>query len=273
LREWADVLPGHLDSRGSAILRLSEDETFHTIFQLQHDAAQYDAAGAKADWHDKRGLRVRNLPSHAIDPVRVKAYQKELEEAFGAVPVELPLGQLPATFKELLGSALDSASAFIARMGEVGPQSAFLETLPVAGITKAKQSKLTLDEHITRWLLESQIRSVARELLAASQEEEEALLRSLEAADCPGFWIARKLESCVARGSLKPRPNHYFDVQRLAYLPYVEVLLTDSEMVEFMRQIREDESTPEQIRELPAARCIPSSIDALEEVIRSMGTR
>ena len=92
--------------------------------------------------------------------------------------------------------------------------------------------KLTTDDLVMRWFFEFQVRQVARGLLNASESEEESLARSLDFSDCPGSWLRRRLALCLGRRSREPKANHFFDAQRLAYLPYVDLLLTDHEMAE-----------------------------------------
>jgi hypothetical protein len=82
------------------------------------------------------------------------------------------------------------------------------------------------------------------------------------------IWSLAQL--CIRRGVPEPKPNHHFDAERLAFLPYVDLLLTDKEMTEFVRQIRSNNSTPERIRSTRPAVSIPDSIDALEEKISSL---
>ena len=152
-----------------------------------------------------------------------------------------------------------------------GPRATLLEYLPVAGLSEAESLRLPTDELVNRWVFEFAVRSVARELLNASEHEQEVLARTLDPADCPGSWLRWKLRLCVRWGSSEPNPSHHFDAERLAYLPYVDLLLTDKQMVEFVREIMRDESTPQRIRRLRPPLSLPFSVDALEEAIDSLG--
>lgn len=155
-------------------------------------------------------------------------------------------------------------------MEGIGPQAALLERLPVAGLTEAELHKLTRDDLVTRYWFQFVVRTFARQVLNANGGGQEFLARTLDLADCPGSWLQRRLELCVRRGSREPRPNHRYDAERLAYLPYVDLLLTDKEMAEFVRQIRNDKSTPARICEVRPPMVIPTSIDALEEALDSL---
>lgn len=59
----------------------------------------------------------------------------------------------------------------------------------------------------------------------------------------------------------------------MAYLPYVDLLLTDKQMARFVHEIRNDKATPAAVREAPPAERIPDTVDALEETICSRADR
>src|SRR2546425_1390181 len=117
---------------------------------------------------------------------------------------------------------------------------------------------------------ELQVRRFAHEVLNVSESDQESLARTLDLSDCPGSWLERRLDLSVRHGCRQPRASHHYDVERLAHLPYVDLLLTDAEMADFVRQVRNDESTPARIRDVRPPVAIPSSLDALEEALGSL---
>ena len=117
---------------------------------------------------------------------------------------------------------------------------------------------------------ELQVRRFAHEVLNVSESDQESLARTLDLSDCPGSWLERRLDLSVRHGCRQPRASHHYDVERLVYLPCVDLLLTDAEMADFVRQVRNDESTPARIRDVRPPVAMPSLLDALEEALGSL---
>ncbi len=272
LKRWTDVLPGHLNANEAGLLRLNENETLRGLLNLEYDAARFSAA-ADRDAPTKTNKRVRDVPSAPTSTEKTLDYRTEIEKVIALLQEQSRLGKLPPIPVDALPVISNFSQEFLRRAEEIGPQAALVEYLPVVGFTKAEQLKLTTHELASRWFFESQVRSVARELLNASEQEQELLARTLDFADCPGSWLQWNLGVCVRRGCSEPRPNHHFDEERLGYLPYVDLLLTDAEMVEFVRQVRNDKSTPARIRDTRPPVAIPTSLDALEEALDSLEPR
>ncbi len=271
LLEWTDVLPGRLNADEAGLLRLIENEALLDLLNRQYDAARFSAAAAKSEAQSKKNRRVRDLPSAPVSTAKTLDYRTEIEKGTALLQDQSRLGKLPPIPADVLPVISNVANEFLARMAEIGPQAALLEYLPVVHFTKAEQLKLTTDELASCCFFEFQVRSVARELLNASEDEQEFLARTLDFADCPGSWLQRRLELCVRRGSPEPSPSHHFDAERLAYLPYVDLLLTDAEMVEFVRQVRNGKSTPARIRDVRPPMAISYTLDALEEALDFAG--
>lgn len=273
LAKWTEVLPVHLGASEVDRLRLIEGEVYLDMLKRQYDAARFQAAAAKAHSQTKNKERVRDLSSVPLPPGSVLAARTEMERQFASILERSQRGELPPISSDALAPMLDKAVEFIARMGEIGARDALLERLPVTRLTEAERLKTKARDLVECFVFEFCVRNFGREVLNLDEPTQEFLVRTLEPADCPGFWLQRRLELCVRRGCPEPRPNHHFDVERLAYLPYVDLLLTDKEMVEFVRQIRNDKSTPERIRSVRPAVSIADSMDALEEALDSLRVR
>lgn len=269
LCNWTDVLPGRLNTHEAGVLRLIENEDLLKLFNHGYDAVRFSAA-ADRDGRTKTDRRVRDLPTAPLSTGEVLDYRTEIDKVIVLLEEQSRLGKLPPMPGRINSVIANFTKMFLDRAQDIGNQATLLEFLPVVRYTKSGQQKLTTDELVSCWVFETQVRSVARELLNASEFEQESLARTLDFADCPGSWLRWRLLRCVRRSSPEPRPNHHFDAERLAYLPYVDLLLTDAEMAEFVRQVRHDESTPARIRKLRPARAIASSMDALEEALGSL---
>lgn len=272
LAKLADVLPGHLKRDEATSLNFLEDESFLRIYNAAYDATRYSAM-ADSDSRTKNRRRVRDLPSSPPSHEDLLKGHAELERAFAPIREQAQRGELHPSVGQYLDWILNLPHDFINRIEAVGPQAALLEALPVAGIEDSNRSAMTTEELVAVNIFQNQVRLIARTFLHASKKEEAALVRAIEFAECPGSWLEQRLRLRVRRARREPRPNHYFDAERLAYLPYVDVLLTDREMAEITRQVMKDKSSPERVRAAREPLSVRSSLSALEKVLEQLALR
>jgi hypothetical protein len=270
LPQWTEMLPGHLNASEGIAVRLIEMEPYQDILKLEYAAARFKAAAEKAHGQAEKAGRVRDLQSAPPPAESVLAGRAEIKRAFVSMQEQSQRGELPPMPPDALNAVLELALPFLARMGEIGNQGALLERLPVTRFTKAELLKMKPDELVNNHVFEVCVRTFALDVLNADEIDQDFLARTLSFADCPGSWLQRRLELCVRHACPEPKPNHHFDAERLSYLPYVDLLLTDKEMAHFVRQIRRDKCTPARIRNARPAVSVPDSIDALEIMLDSL---
>jgi hypothetical protein len=239
----------------------------------EYNATRFSASADKHYGQTEKKVRVRDLPNAPLTTENVLAARTAMEKAFASMQEQSQRGELPPIPADSLPVILDWLVGFLGRATEIGIQAALLERLPVARFTKEGLLKLKTDELVGNYAFEFCVRTFAREVLGANETDQDFLARTVSIADCPGSWLRRRLEPCVRRACHEPKPNHQFDAERLAYLPYVDLLLTDKQMAEFVRQIMRDKSAPARIRNARPAVSTPNSIDALEEVLDSLCIR
>jgi hypothetical protein len=274
LLEWTDILPGRLNSGEAALLWvLVETQDYRNLENQMYHAARFAAAADKADAQAKKKPRVRDLPAAPVPREKASECWAGFENAITLLKDQSRLGNLPPICADALRVFRNVFQDFLSRAQEIGVQATLLEYLPVVGLTKSEQLKLERHDLVNRSVFEYLVRFVARELLNASDSEQEFLARTLDFADCPGFWLQRKLRLYVQRGSAEPKPSHHHDAERLAYLPYVDLLITGREMAEFVQEVMRDQSTPERVRALRPPIAIPASLEALEEALDSVNAR
>ncbi|MGH9406043.1 MAG: hypothetical protein ACRD3D_09455 [Terriglobia bacterium] len=270
LQSWKDVLPGCLDTKNAFLLRVAEDESLQNVFNCMYEAGRFAANAERARASKRKTPHVRDLPTSPLSTENALVYRTELKGHFESRKDQIPFSSLPPGSAEAVLAIEDSALKFIDRMQEVGPRAALLEALPVTGLNTEAVWKQLGHGYANLWFFQFQVRKFAAELLGLGEQHQEFLVQTLCLADCPGSWLYFRLRRCIGRGSLKPLPNHLHDAERLAYLPYVDLLLTDAQMVEFVRQIQNDESTPVRIKMTRPPLSISHSIDALEEAINHL---
>lgn len=265
--EWTNVLPGWLSAGEAALLRLvMESQDYRDLENQMHKAALF-AAGADKAAGQKKGGRVRDLPSAPVPTERALDCWAGFEKAIALLKEQSRQEKLPPIPEDSLRVFGDFFQEFLSREQEIGTRATLLEYLPMVGLTESEQLKLDTHDLVNRSVFERLVRFVARAWLNASDNEQGFLARALDLAECPGSWLERRLRLCVERGPSEPKPNEHNDAARLAYLPYVDMLFTDAQMAEFVRQVRRDASTPERIRTLRPPMTVSNSLEALEEAL------
>jgi hypothetical protein len=269
--KWTEFLPGYLNSTQASVLRgLLENELYSELLNHEYAAATFEAEAEKHHGPPEGKARLRDISNVPVPPEKVLAASTEMEKQLALLQERSERGELPPIPEYARQFTQAMAQMFFGGAAEMGPRATLREVLPISGLTEREQLNLTTHEHAWYYVFEVYVRKVAGELFNTGEHDQEFLARSLKPSDCPGTWLQRRLELCVRRACPKPEPNDHFDAERLAYLPYVDLMLTDKKMAEFVRQIRNDEFTPARVRDTPPAVSIPHTIDALEEVIRGI---
>jgi hypothetical protein len=246
--KWMEMLPGHLEACQAGVLRAIEDSAYLEVLRIEYDAATFRAAVESRHGQIEKKGRVGDISNAPVPPEKAVASLAEMEKQFAAIEERSRRGELPPIPEGARDFSQAMGRGFLGRARQIGPRATLLELLPIARLTKEEQLKLTPEEHAEGFIFELCVRKVAGELLEASDSVQEFLARSIEPRDCPGTWLQRRLELCVRRASPAPEPSDHFDAERLAYLPYVDLMLTDKRMAEYVRQIRSEKAAPPRIR-------------------------
>lgn len=270
LQRWTDVLPGRVDADVLDWLRLSESESYLDVENLMYQGAQFSAGAEKSRAHTKKERRLRDIPNAPLTTPEADARQAEFSKQMASLHERSQREGLPPIPADVPPMIANIFSQFLTRMSEIGPQAALLEKLPIARLNKEEVMKLPTHELVNCSIFEAMVRRFSHDILNLGEGEQEFLVRTLELSDAPGTWIKLRLRLCVRRGSHEPRPSHSYDAERLAYLPYVDLMLTDAEMAGFVRQIVNEKSSPERIRGLRPPLSISSTMDALEKSLDSL---
>jgi hypothetical protein len=264
----AHLLPWCLEASQVGILREMLEDRFYTQFlTLENNAARHAAAAEKMEGQAKKRGRVRDLPN-APPPTEVMiAARNEVERHFALLAENPSKGGLPPVSADVAATASELAYGLLDRVAELGPRAAFLERLRVSRLEPEQLSPLLRDEVVEHHVFEMCLRLFARDVLNMDEAGQTMLAQALELSDCPGFWLQMRLRHRIPLECLEPRPSHHSDAERLAYLPYVDLLLTDKQMAQFVREIMRSETTPPAIREARPPVRIPNTMDALEQVV------
>jgi hypothetical protein len=251
-----------------------ENQEYRNIENQMYDAARFAAGAEMAARQSKKRGRVLDLSTAPVPKEKASDCWAGFENAIALLKEQSRRGKLPPIPADALPRIADLFQDFLSRAQEIGSRETLLGYLPVARLTKSEQLKLEMHHDLVNHsVFEYLVRFVTRRLLNASDSEQEFLARTLAFADCPGSWLERRLRLCVERGPSEPEPSDHHDAERLAYLPYVDLLFTDGEMAEFVRQVRSDGSTPERVCALRPPVTISKSLEAVEEALDSLNLR
>ena len=264
----AYVLPRSLDACQVNFLREDlEPEDYSHLLEMERAAALHRAAAEKLGGKAKTRGRVRDLPN-APPPLEVMvSARSEMEKHFAVLGENPSPGGLPPVSADARASALEFALSLFDRIAELGPRAAVLELLRTTRLKPEQLSPLLVDELVEHHVFELCVRNFAREVLNLDEAGQATLAQTLELSECPGFWLQMRLWSRIPSECSDPRPSHHSDAERLAYLPYVDLLLTDKQMEQFVHEIRNSEATPAAIRQARPPVRIANTMDALERVI------
>jgi hypothetical protein len=271
--EWVEVLPGRLNAGEVPLLgTLMESEECRDIENQMFNAARFAAGAEKAAGKSRAKRRVRDLSDAPLSEKEAAESWAGFENAITLLNQESRQGKLQPIPEDSMRVARDSFREFVSHAQEIGTRETAREYLPIVGLSSVEQLRLEMHDLVNRSVFEKLVRMVARTVLNASEGEQEFLARTLDFADCPGTWLERRLRVCVERGSSEPKPSHHNDAARLAYLPYVDVLFTDAEMADFVRQLQKDATTPKLIRDLRPPTAISNSLEELGSALGFIGT-
>ena len=264
----AYVLPWCLQASQVGVLRkLLENRSHLELLTLENNAARHAAAAEKMEGQAKRRGRVRDLPN-APPPAEVtRAARSEIERHFARLGENPSTAGLPPVSADVQAAASEFALGLLDRIAELGPRAAVLEELRLSRLKPEQLSPLLIDDLVEHHVFEWCVRNFARDVLNLDEAEQTTLAQALELSDCPGFWLQMRLRRRIPFECSDPRPSHHSDAERLAYLPYVDLLFTDKQMAQFVHEIRNSETTPTAIREARPPVRISAAIDALEGVI------
>ncbi len=239
ITRWIDIFPG--------VLRTAEEIDQLVIIE--------DPVLA----HTSRFLRSA-LTTGARARVRPKEQQYE-RPRLSEIPEEYPSDFDVATANEMFRKALEDNSVWegieqllpaaaitqlkklteelgrdiIQTMTDLGPRKGLESLLPIADSSTSQ--KKHIDILIQESVFRKNVQEILRNFLNVTEESTIDSIAALVQIDqCPGTWLAGAVELQMAKATNTPVASDQLDIQHIAYLPYVDVLMTDKRIVEFTSQ-------------------------------------
>jgi hypothetical protein len=275
LAKFAQTIPGprgiafveRVDSHDVHVVRALEEEGLRAYIQLFHEAVSLAAEAARRppDAGPPR-QRLRDVENRAPTSAEVQAIrdaiERETAQAFSRLGSELPV----EAQEQALAQVRSQIDAFLARAQEDGVQSALAQFLGSAGAVPSARAPVEtlIHEHV---FADEVRRTLAEDARVTSEEVLQQAVRQVRLADCPGTWLAREVSRSLAAADPTPEPGSTYDLEHLAYVPYVDLLLADKRIVEFTRQVLRREGVPAVLKGVGPPVAVPNSVEAIRVVL------
>lgn len=249
LSRWCTILPGVFDTCELVRqLTFMEGHGFDLVTAIV-SAAMQTGAQARSRPHGTpyERSRVRDLP----DAVPSSDFVQQAVEQFQAASDEVKMSDIlrPLLGDEAVASLYASAERMVRealeRGNKLGPQKALLEHLEEK--LETASGRFT-DELVQEFVFKSTVRHALSEHVQFGDEVDlENVMRSLRVVECPGTWLKNAVEVQLRKGTAEAASSDEFDLDHIAFLPYVDVMTVDKRIAEFTRQVLSRRNLPESL--------------------------
>gem|GEM_PF-6209438 len=278
IMQCAEGFPGRLASRADINLlkQLSTLPIYRNVLDAFYQGNTVAAAANSRPSQNKYETHrlseiteTESLPDHIADVMR------HLEEAQASVVNLQGLGDLfsPAQLTDVMDGMKNTIECFMKRTEEVGSANALAEHLgadPTDRATLRKPIDLLIQQHTFGF-------SVRQVLAAACGNQDPLVINDvagkIKLEDCPGTWLKYAVRLQMRKAMSTDHPSNYYDLEHLAYLPYVDMLFADKRLATFTRQVLNSDDLPSSLKGVRPPISVPNSIDSLEMEISSLSSQ
>jgi hypothetical protein len=249
-------------------LRAGTSSKLRKVFGHFREAVKLEAAAITASGKTRAvHRRLRDLSSGPLSGEQAETVRTESRAFFESGEWE---NDIAASFPpEQRNSAILAVRAWMEAISErmilLGPREAFADHVGADLATSLKRfTHDLLVQHLFRHTVEQTAKEVVPAIDTAVLEQFQQMAR-LE--DCPGTWLMYRVdrELRVARETWEPGAT--YDLLHLAHLPYVDLMITDSEIAENTRKVLRRPGLPPSLEEVRAPVAVAGSVEAVEQAI------
>lgn len=270
---WAEILPGRLVSAAEAVLaQITEAGVFGWASELAFSALTA-AAAARARPADQpyQSPRLKDIPAESPG---ADEFKRMLDLVHEATPNQDRLwDDLGRFFPPEAMAAFRFAIALMMRetlkkQAALGPRQVFADALGIDPTGKALNARL--DDLQFDWTFREVVDGVVRRFFPIEDpEEHSAAVSALQVADCPGKWLRNAVETDLNRATPAPEPGDHYDLDHVAYLPYVDLLTADKRIVDFCRRVMTRKDCLASLRNVrPPVRA--ATVDGLRQAVERL---
>ncbi len=275
LLQYAEGLPEQLTSKDHiALLRQLETvDLYRNMLEAFYEANRVSAAANSRPPRTKyERQKLSQITDTKIKADDVADLLRQLEK--DNVDIER-LGSLhklvtPELLDEMFGSMRIMIEQFVERADEVGSSNALAEFLGVDSTDRAS-TRMPLDLLIQQHTFEFSVRQFLTDVCHVQDKSLlDNLLKQVKLEDCPGTWLKHTVQIQMRKAVTEDEPSNYYDLEHLAYLPYVDLLLADKRITTFAHQVLNSTNLPLSLNGVREPISVPNSVDAVESVISSL---
>lgn len=272
LLQYAAGLPAQLTSKNHiAILRqLENTNLYRNIIEAFYEANRVSAAANSRPSGTKyERPRLSRMEDARIDSDDVAKLLQQLEQdQIDVAQLESLRGLLtPEMADDVYGAIRREIEEFVLRAGEAGSASALAEFL---GIDPADGVRLhkPLDLLIQQYTFEFTVRHFLTDVFGSLDGHLlDKVAAGINLEDCPGTWLKHAVQIQMRKAVTEDTPSNYYDLEHLAYLPYVDILFADKRILAFTQQVFGSNQLPPSLNGVREPVAVPNSVNALESAI------
>lgn len=269
-RYWAGFPLPLLDQDDVSVLRQLEDPVVGAFLHLLHDALGHEATERRRSRLEPyKRFRLTSIPTEKFPRSQVDILIERLEQEvmrtpfWGLATKLVPAAQMGNQYAE----ALRVAREVLIRASQVGLRKAFTEFY---ASPHTRQREFT-DTIIQQSGFNTDVEEILRTLCGLSNPIDVKRVASIMTVDqCPGTWIRNAVEIELRKSKSVPEPNDWFDLDHLTHLPYVDLFLSDAELVNnTMKVFRRLDSLPDVVRGVRPPLHAEGSLQGLIDLIKA----
>lgn len=275
LKRWAEAFPERLTSKDhiNLLKQIPEFDVYRNVLNAFYEANRMGAAANSRPAQTKYEVhRLSDIPHAGIRADDIADVLSGLEGVQDVVANSDALGAFltPEQLDEVIRDMRTTIESFVQRTEEVGGSKALAEYL---GVDSTQQTNLRrpIDLLIHQHTFAFSVRHFLTELCGLEDAETlDQIAANVKLEDCPGTWLKYAVQLQMRKATPIDSASNYYDLEHLAYLPYVDLLFADKRTAAFSRQVLNSTQLPVSLNGVRPPISIPNSIDSLESEISSL---
>jgi len=256
LNRWCSIFRGVFNTPDQlAAFYVLEAQWFDT-YLMWIESAMSTAALARTRPNESVYARTRleDLPEERPSTEQLEVMRRTTRDALADENLwERLRGPLsPDQLDALKQIVSEYSEQIIDEIGRAGPKGALSNFLGIE-LTDTGERQYT-DVLIQKYCFQESIKELLTKYVKSDVETVERLVQDIELATCPGTWIRCAIEIEMRRGKAAAEPGDEWDLEHIAYLPYVDLLTADRRTAAFSEQVLKRPGVPPNIGSVAPAR-------------------
>lgn len=268
-RYWAGFPLPIRDKDDVAVFRQIEEPMVGTALSLLRTLLTADASERKRPKGTQyQRVRLTSIPTEKLPRSQVEPWMKMIE----AQTTKAALWQQASTLfsdeqiAEEIAKTTETIRRVLIRATQVGRRKALTEHYAAPRVREKEYT----DKVIQQSTFRSSVEEVVRGFWGLNYPTAlEAAMDLMTIDRCPGTWLRDNVEIELRKSKAEPEPNDWFDLDHLTHLPYVDVFVSDAELVNnTLKVLRRVDALPASLQGVNLPLNVDGSLDSIVETIR-----